>query len=246
MHKRVGEALRFVEDLAPKIQDLEGVEVVIAPPYTALEPLKGAVAATPIQLAGQNVHHEPQGAFTGEVSVSMLADVGCRYVIVGHSERRHVFGETNEQIARKARAVLNGGLRLILCVGETLEEREEDRTFDVLREQILSALEGVTEEQASELVMAYEPVWAIGTGRTATPELAQEAHRFVRECLRKSFGDAADLIRIQYGGSVKPSNTYGLMGQPDIDGALVGGARLDPDSFYAIIRFDRPPQEDAR
>jgi triosephosphate isomerase len=138
MYKRVGEALRFVEDLSPRVQDLEGVEVVIAAPFTALEPLKGAVAATPIQLAGQNVYPEPQGAFTGEISVSMLADVGCRYVIVGHSERRHIFGETNELIARKERAVLDGGLRLILCIGETLDEREAGNTFDVLRQQIAS------------------------------------------------------------------------------------------------------------
>jgi triosephosphate isomerase len=244
MHKQVGEALRFSEELALRIQDLEGVEVVLAPPFTALERLKEAIAPTQIQLAAQNVHPEPEGAFTGEISVSMLADVGCRYVIVGHSERRHVFGETDAFIARKVEAVLNGGLRPILCVGEKLEEREAGRTFDILEEQLSTALGAVSEEQASDLVIAYEPVWAIGTGKTATPELAQEAHGFVRERLRRSFGGTADRIRIQYGGSVKPSNSYGLMAQPDIDGALVGGASLDPESFFAIIQFDRPPTEE--
>ncbi len=244
MHKRVGEALRFAEQLSVMIQDLEGVEVVLAPPFTALGALKEAVASTPIELAGQNVHAEPEGAFTGEISISMLADVGCRYVIVGHSERRQLFGETNELVARKVAAVLKAGLRPILCVGETLEQREAGRTFEVLEEQLSTALDGVAETQATELVLAYEPIWAIGTGRTATPELAQEAHKFVRERLRKGFGTTADRIRIQYGGSVKPSNAYSLMAQPDVDGALVGGASLDPESFYAIIQFDRPPTEE--
>jgi triosephosphate isomerase len=243
MFKQVGEALRFAEALAVKIQDLEGVEVVLAPPFTALERLKEAVASTQIELAAQNVHPDREGAFTGEISVSMLTDVGCRYVIVGHSERRHVFGETNAFIAKKVGAVLQGGLRPILCVGETLDEREAGRTFQVLDEQLSTALDGVSEEQATDLVIAYEPVWAIGTGRTATPELAQEAHAFVREGLRKRFSGTADRVRIQYGGSVKPSNAYGLMAQPDVDGALVGGASLDPDSFFAIIQFDRPPTE---
>jgi triosephosphate isomerase len=244
MYKQVGEALRFVEKLAVMIQDLEGVEVVLAPPFTALESLKEAVASTPIELAAQNVHPEPEGAFTGEISVSMLADVGCRYVIVGHSERRHIFGETNDLVARKVAAVLGAELRPILCVGETLEEREAGRTLEVLEEQLSTALHGVTDAQVAELVIAYEPVWAIGTGRTATPELAQEAHAFVRERLRNGFGGTADRIRIQYGGSVKPSNAYGLMAQADVDGALVGGASLDPESFYAIIQFDQPPAEE--
>jgi triosephosphate isomerase len=246
MHKKIGEALRFVEVLSPRIQDLEGVEVVLAPPFTALEALKGPVASTPIQLAGQNTHAEPEGAFTGEVSIPMLADVGCTYVIVGHSERRHVFGEANPLIARKVRAVLDGDLRPILCVGETLEEREAGRTLEVLQGQLLSAVDGIEENEAGELVVAYEPVWAIGTGRTATPDIAQEAHRFVRDCLAKRFGDTAEQIRIQYGGSVKPDNIFALMDQPDVDGALVGGASLDPDSFYAIIRFDQSSAEGSR
>jgi triosephosphate isomerase len=245
MHMSVSEATRFVETLAPKIQDLDGVEVILAAPFTALAALKTAVAGTPLQLAGQNVHPEPKGAFTGEISVSMLKDVGCRYVIVGHSERRHVFGETNEFVGRKVSAVLEGGLRPILCVGETLEEREAQRTFEVVREHLTVGLEGVDSESVNDLIIAYEPVWAIGTGKTATPEQAQEVHAFIRECLAKSFGPPAQGIRIQYGGSVKPTNVFELMDQPDVDGALVGGASLDPEAFYAIIRFDRPSGETA-
>jgi triosephosphate isomerase len=227
MHMSVSEATRFVETLAPKIQDLDGVEVILAAPFTALAALKTAVAGTPLQLAGQNVHPEPKGAFTGEISVSMLKDVGCRYVIVGHSERRHVFGETNEFVGRK------------------VEEREAQRTFEVVREHLTVGLEGVDSESVNDLIIAYEPVWAIGTGKTATPEQAQEVHAFIRECLAKSFGPPAQGIRIQYGGSVKPTNVFELMDQPDVDGALVGGASLDPEAFYAIIRFDRPSGETA-
>ncbi len=243
MNKDVGEALRFVEDLAPRVADVEGIEIVIAPPFTALEPLKGAVAGTPIRLAGQNVSPEPKGAFTGEVSVHMLLDVGCRYVIVGHSERRTLYAETSELVARKARAAVEGALRPIVCVGETLEGRDAGRTFEIVRDQVERSLERIEPAQADELVLAYEPVWAIGTGRNATPEQAQEVHGFIREQLAKRFGDAAARIRIMYGGSVKPENIFGLMEQADIDGALVGGASLDPTSFYAIIRFDGPPEE---
>ena len=215
----------------------------MAPPFTALEPLKGSVAGTRLELAAQDLYPGAEGAFTGEISAPMLVDVGCRYAIVGHSERRHLLGEGNEVVAEKFRAAIDGGLRPILCVGETVEDREGGRTFEVLAEQLGIPLERADSDRAAELVVAYEPVWAIGTGRTATPELAQEAHRFIRECLEKRFGGTADQIRIQYGGSVKPDNVYGLMDQPDIDGALVGGASLDPESFYAIIRFDRPPEE---
>lgn len=245
MHHTVGSALRFVEDLAPRIQDLEGVEVVIAPPFTALESLKEAIAGTPIRLAAQNVHPERQGAFTGEVSAPMLADVGCSYAIVGHSERRTLFAESDDFIGRKLGAALEAGIRPILCVGEQLEDREAGRTEAVVRTQLETALVAIDEERASELVVAYEPVWAIGTGRTATPEMAQEVHQFLRECLRKRVGSAAEQVRIQYGGSVKPSNIFALMAQPDVDGALVGGASLDAESFYAIIRFDRTAGEEA-
>ena len=245
MHKNVSEALSFIEALAPRTADLEGIEIVIAPPFTALESLKEAIAGTPIQLAGQNMHPEPVGAFTGEISAQMLVDVGCRYVVLGHSERRALFGETSAFVAQKARAAQEAGLRPIVCVGESLEERKSGRTFEVVGEQLDGSLATLEPARAEELVLAYEPVWAIGTGLTATPEQAQEAHAFIRERLSKRFGDTASHIRIQYGGSIKPESIFGLMAQPDIDGGLVGGASLDPASFYAIIRFDQPPQEPA-
>lgn len=243
MHKNVGEALRFVEELGPRIQDLEGVEVVIAAPFTALEALKGAIAHTPIALAAQNVHPDPQGAFTGEISVSMLRDVGCSYAIVGHSERRLRFGETSAFVARKAEAALAGGLRPIVCVGETLEARDAGRAFDVVGQQLDESLARIGAPELERVVIAYEPVWAIGTGRTASPQVAQEVHGFIRTRLEARFGDAAKRTRIQYGGSVKPDNIFDLMAEPDIDGALVGGASLDPASFYAIIRFERTSEE---
>jgi triosephosphate isomerase len=243
MFKRVEEAIAFVEALAPRVQDLEGTEIVIAAPFTALESLRGAVTGTPIALAGQNVHPESEGAFTGEISAGMLADVGCSYAIIGHSERRALFGESSEFVARKLQALLACDIRPIVCVGETLEQREANRTLDVIRDQLDVSLAGLPPERAEEIVLAYEPVWAIGTGKTATPEIAQEVHGAIRDHLKGRFPDAAARIRIQYGGSVKPANSYSLMEQPDIDGALVGGASLDPASFYAIIRFDLPPEE---
>ena len=236
MHKTVAESLAFAQALGPALADLRGVEVAVAPPFTALAALQNALAGTAVALAAQNAHFEKSGAFTGEISVAMLAELGVRYVILGHSERRQLFGETDEGIAKKLRAVQAAGLRPILCVGELLAEREAGRTFDVLARQLAGALGGADSAQAVELVVAYEPVWAIGTGRTATPELAQEAHAFIRARLADRFGANAGRIRIQYGGSVKPENAAELLGQPDIDGALVGGASLDPESFSAIIR----------
>ena len=240
MHKDVGEALAFVETLTPRLADLSSckeVEIVLAPPFTALGALKHALAGTPIKLAAQNVNPEPKGALTGEISVAMLLDMGCHYVIVGHSERRSLFGESSQLVAQKANTAQENGLRPIVCVGETLEERESGRTFEVVGEQVDVSLGSIEPERADEVVVAYEPVWAIGTGRTATPELAQEAHAFIRQRLEGRFGEAADRIRIQYGGSVKPDNVSDIMAQPDIDGALVGGASLDPASFFAIIRL---------
>jgi triosephosphate isomerase len=236
MHKTVAESLDFARELAPKLAGLRGVDVAVAPPFTALAPLRDALAGTPVALAAQNAHAEKSGAFTGEVSVPMLAELGVRYVILGHSERRQLFGETDEVIAKKVAAVHAAGLRPILCVGELLAERESGRTFDVLARQIAGSLAGADRALGAELVVAYEPVWAIGTGRTATPAQAQEAHAFLRVRLADRFGPAASGIRIQYGGSVKPENAAELLGQPDIDGALVGGASLDPESFSAIIR----------
>ncbi|MCP4007346.1 MAG: triose-phosphate isomerase [bacterium] len=244
LHKTVAEAESFAKELGAQLGELSGVEAAIAPPFTALAALGRALSGTSVALAAQNVHPEPKGAFTGEISVGMLAEFQVRYAIVGHSERRHVFGETDAFIAAKVRAVQDGRMRPILCVGETFEEREAGRTFDVLRAQIEGSLAQADPECSSELVVAYEPVWAIGTGQTATPEMAQEAHAFLRDRLQARLGAAAAAeIRIQYGGSVKPENAAELMAQADIDGALVGGASLDPASFCAIIRFSDRPQE---
>jgi triosephosphate isomerase len=240
MYKTAGEAVDFLDRFLPRVAGATGVDVVIAPPFTALDRAGRRLAGSAVALAAQNVSPEPEGAFTGEVAVRMLADLGCRYGIVGHSERRALFAETDALVARKAAALLAAGIRPIVCVGETLEQREAGRTFDVLAAQLEGSLASVSPERAEELVLAYEPVWAIGTGRTATPEIAQEAHRFLRGRLAERFGAAADRIRIQYGGSVKPENVYALMAQPDIDGALVGGASLDPEAFARIVCFQGP------
>ncbi len=238
MHKTPAETLAFAKEFAELIRGAEGVDIVIAPPYPALSELGRALAGTGVMLAAQNVHPEPAGAFTGEVSIGMLADIGCQYVIVGHSERRGLFGETDEFITAKLRAVQDGGLRPILCVGESLGEREAGRTFEVIAAQLEGSLARSDTARAEELVIAYEPVWAIGTGKTATPELAQEVHAFIRGRLAERWGGAAVQIRIQYGGSVKPESAPALMAQTDIDGGLVGGASLDPASFCAIIRYE--------
>ncbi len=237
MHKTVGEALAFVQDFLPRVAELDGVDVVVAPPFTALERVGSALAGSQVALGAQNVNAEARGAFTGEIAPGMLADVGCRYAIVGHSERRALYGETDAGVAAKAAALLGHGIRPIVCVGETLEEREAERTFDVIGAQLEGSLAGLSPASPEELVIAYEPVWAIGTGRTATPETAQEVHGFIRQRLAERFSGASS-IRIQYGGSVKPENVYSLMAQPDIDGALVGGASLDPEAFARIVHFE--------
>ncbi|MFQ5697494.1 MAG: triose-phosphate isomerase [Myxococcota bacterium] len=245
MHMCIGEALEFASRLSPRLADLEGTEVVIAPPFTALAPLAEALAGTRVHLAAQNCHPEPSGAFTGEISVAMLADVGCHYAIIGHSERRQLFGETDAQVAQKLAALLDRELGAIVCIGETLDEREAGHTLEVVRAQLDGSLAGLDPERAERVVLAYEPIWAIGTGRTATPEEAQEVHAQIRAHLHTRLGRSGQRMRIQYGGSVKPQNIHALMEQPDIDGALVGGASLDPESFWAIIRFDLSPGESA-
>jgi triosephosphate isomerase len=242
MHKTVGEALAFVETFLPLVRGVDGVEAVLAPPFTALDRVGEALAGSGIALAAQDCHAERFGAFTGEISATMLADLGCAYAIVGHSERRTLCGETDAEVAGKAATLLHHGIRPIVCVGESLAEREEGRALARVGEQVEKSLANVPAEKASELVVAYEPVWAIGTGRTASPQDAQEMHAFIRECLAKRFGDGARSIRIQYGGSVKPDNVYALMAQPDVDGALVGGASLEPASFAKIVCFG-PPEE---
>lgn len=237
MHKTQGEAVRFAQAFLPLVKDATAVEIVLAPPFTALARVGEALAGSNVALAAQNVNPEPQGAFTGEISAAMLADLGCRYAIVGHSERRSLYGEDDAFVARKARALLERGIRPIVCVGETLAQREAGQTFPVIGAQLEGSLAEIAPERAPEVVIAYEPVWAIGTGRTATPAMAQEVHAFVRERLAGRFRAAAQAIRIQYGGSVKPENVDDLMAQPDIDGALVGGASLDPEAFARIARF---------
>jgi triosephosphate isomerase len=239
MHKTTGEAEAFVDAFLPLVADAT-VDIVLAPAFGALHCVGKAVGGSNVALAAQNVNPEEKGAFTGEMSPGMLVDLGCRYAIVGHSERRALFGETSEFVARKAHALLGAGIRPIVCVGETDDEREAGRVEDVVGGQLAQSLAGIDPSRASEIVVAYEPVWAIGTGKTATPEIAQEVHGFIRSRLRAQFGDGADEIRIQYGGSVKPDNVAELMAQADIDGGLVGGASLEPASFASIVNFGRP------
>lgn len=238
MNKTVGEALDLVHELRGMVSMIrDRVEVVVAPPFTALHPVAKALEDSNIALAAQHCSMEPSGAFTGEVSAAMLEEVGCRYVIVGHSERRHLFGETDEMVNHRAHAVVHERMTPIICMGETLEEREANRTFEVVGRQLRGALSGFQSEKAAQFVLAYEPVWAIGTGRTATATQAQEVHAFIRELLIETFDrPTAERIRIQYGGSVKPGNARELLAEPDIDGALVGGASLKAQDFAAIVR----------
>jgi triosephosphate isomerase (TIM) len=240
MHMTANEAEAFLARLLPQVKGAEGVEVVVAPPFTALERAARVLEGSAVALAAQNVNPEEQGAFTGEVAPGMLADLGCRYGIVGHSERRALYGESDELVAAKAAALLRHGIRPIVCVGESLEQREGGQTFAVVGVQVQESLARIPGGRAQEVVVAYEPVWAIGTGRTATPEMAQQVHAMIRERLRDQFGAASEEIRIQYGGSVKPDNAAELMAQPDVDGALVGGASLDAEGFARIVHYDRP------
>jgi triosephosphate isomerase len=240
MNLTLMEAASLVKSLRDGIQDLDGVDVLVAPPFTALSAVKGIIGDAKILLAAQNMHWEQSGAYTGEISPLMLLEAGCTHVILGHSERRMHFQETDEMIDLKANAALQSGLTPIICIGETLQEREADKAFEVLKKQLDGSLKGFIDRKTLPLstILAYEPVWAIGTGRTATPDQAQEVHHFVREWIAESFSrESADLIRILYGGSVKPDNTKDLMSRQDIDGALVGGASLKADSFIPIIRF---------
>jgi triosephosphate isomerase len=238
LHKTLGEASSLVAELIPAVAANQNVEIVVAPVYTALSKVAEAISGSNIKLAAQNCYPEPQGAFTGEVSPPLLKDVGCQYAIIGHSERRQLFGETNERINAKAHALAEAGLGIILCIGETLEERETDQMLDVLRRQVRFGLKNLSAEQMTGVVVAYEPVWAIGTGKTASDEQAQEAHAFIRALLAELYNEqTASATRILYGGSVKPGNVDGLMTQPDVDGALVGGASLQAEDFARIANF---------
>ena len=238
MHGTRSEALSLAATLARNVGQERGREIVLAPPFTALEVVGKEIAGSSIKLGAQNVHWEPKGAFTGEVSVGMLKEAGCTHVIIGHSERRQFFGETNETVCKRLVAALGAGLVPIVCVGETLAEREADATEAVIARQVESACGSLRSEQLASCVIAYEPVWAIGTGRTATPGQAQEVHHAIRRQLT-ALGSAttAERVRIIYGGSVKADNIDALMAEPDIDGALVGGASLDADSFTRIVKF---------
>lgn len=238
LNNTLQESTALATNLIPAVAANNSVDIVIAPVFTALSRVAEAIRGSNIKLAAQNCYPEAQGAFTGEVSPQLLLDVGCDYVIIGHSERRQLCGENDKLINRKAHAVSAAGLGTILCIGETLEERENDQMFDVLRRQTRCALKNLSREQMHNVVIAYEPVWAIGTGKTASNQQAQDAHAFIRALLSELFGsDTANSTRILYGGSVKPDNVDGLMSQPDVDGALVGGASLKADDFARIVNF---------
>ena len=238
MNMNVSEAESFLESFRLEVEDVSGVEIVIAPPFTALAKLSELLGGSQkVRLGAQNFYYEKSGAYTGEISASMLRELFVRYVIIGHSERRQIFGETDDLINKKVVTALASELKPILCVGETLEEREAGKEKDVLETQLRGALAGVSAEDMVETIIAYEPVWAIGTGKTASAAQAQDAHAHVRAVLAElSDAATADKIRIQYGGSVKPSNAEELLGQPDIDGALVGGASLEPRGFAEIVK----------
>lgn len=238
MHKTIGEAVELTEAILQGLGTVEGREVLICPPFTALHALSPLLENTPVSLGAQDVFYEKQGAFTGAISPLMLRDLGCSYAIVGHSERRQIFGEDDALINRKLQAALANGLKVILCVGETKDERFAGQAEAIVVGQVRNGLAGVEAGSMSNVVIAYEPVWAIGTGETATPADAQAMHATIRATLKDLFGeDVAEATRIQYGGSVKPDNVDELMAQPDIDGALVGGASLVAESFLRLVNF---------
>ncbi len=241
MNKTVGETHAYLNEFIPLINDITDVDIVIAPPFTSLYTASLIIKNSKILLASQNVFYEQKGAYTGEISPLMLRDIGCKYAIIGHSERRQYFHETDEIINKKINASIKNGINVIFCIGESLEEREAGKTFGILERQLDEGLKDVS--SYNDIVIAYEPIWAIGTGKTATPEQAQEAHKFIRERLSLIYGNKADEIRIIYGGSVTPDNIDSLMACNDIDGALVGGASLNYDSFAKIVKFQRGKQQ---
>lgn len=239
MFKTCAEAIDAFENLDRIVQGVSEVDVMIAAPFTALAPIAEKVDEATVKLGAQNFHWEKEGAYTGEISAAMLLSAGCTHVIIGHSERRQYFGETDETVNKKIRTAVENGLIPVMCVGETEKERDEDQTFSVLDKQVQKGLEGFLLNDLSSLIIAYEPVWAIGTGRTATADQAQEVHHYIRTMIGDGFGAGlAQGLRILYGGSVKPGNISELMGMPDIDGALVGGASLDPETFGKIVMYE--------
>ncbi len=238
MYKTPVETRAFFDKFKPLVSSSKHCDIVICPPYVDLQSASDSCRGTAIEIGGQNMSWAKEGAYTGETSAEMLKSVGCRWVIVAHSERRQFFGETNETASKKLVAALEAGLTPIYCIGERIEERESGQTHAVLEMQCNGGTAPLTPEQFTKIVVAYEPCWAIGTGKVATPEIAADAHRYIREQIRKRFGaDAASACRILYGGSVKPENIRGLMAQPEIDGALVGGASIDPSAFASIVNF---------
>ena len=240
MFKTQAETRVFFSAFRPLVASATHCDIVIAPPFTAIPAAVEAAKNTDVAISAQDVHWEKEGAFTGEISTNMLVEAGCRYVIVGHSERRQFFGETDESVAKKTKAALNAALIPIVCVGETLAQHESGQTHQVCQTQFFGSVGALTPEEFSRILIAYEPVWAIGTGRTATPEIAADVHRFLRQCAAEKFSAAhASDLRILYGGSVKPDNIRGLMAQQELDGVLVGGASLDPKSLATIVEGSR-------
>ena len=236
MNKTIAEAVEFVNDIKGKLNDAD-VDVVICAPFTLLKDLKEVTKGSNIKIGAQNMHFAENGAFTGEISSTMLKELSIDYVIIGHSERRQYFNETNETCNKKVLKALEVGIDPILCCGETLEERETDKTKDVVKTQVISGLANVKAEDLSKVVIAYEPIWAIGTGKTATAKQANDVISYIREVIASLYGELANQVRIQYGGSVKPSNIVEIMGQSDIDGALVGGASLEPSDYIALVNY---------
>ncbi|AQT67215.1 Triosephosphate isomerase [Anaerohalosphaera lusitana] len=237
MNKDSAGSVELAAGLAKELKDVDSVDVAVCPPFVYLQAVSNAVSGSPVKVGAQNMYFEANGAFTGEISTDMLKDVGCTYVICGHSERRHVIGETDELVNKKVKAAIESGLLPILAVGELLEEREADKTNDVVKTQVTKGLEGVSADDILKVTIAYEPVWAIGTGKTATPDQAQDVHAMIRGLIAELYSqDVADKIRIQYGGSAKPANTAELMAQPDVDGLLVGGASLKVEDFSKMIK----------
>jgi len=236
MNKVMSETREFIERFFPEVKEVSDVDIVLAPPFTSLVLAAEMIKNTNILLAAQDVFYEEKGAYTGEISPLMLTDVGCKFVIIGHSERRQYFNETDDIVNRKIKAAQKGGLGVIFCIGESLEERESGKTFDILEREMNHGLDGT---DIKNIVIAYEPIWAIGTGKTATPDQAQEVHAFIRGRLGTKYSNASDNIRIIYGGSVTPDNIDSLMACRDIDGALVGGASLKVESFVRIVKFTK-------
>ena len=238
MFKTIPEAKALVEGLKNSLKGVSDTEVLVCPPFTALFTVAETLKGSNISVGSQNLYWEKKGAFTGEISPDMLTDAGCKYAVVGHSERRQYFAETDETVNKRMKAAFAAGLVPVVCIGETLSERESGTTFKVIERQVKNGIAGLTPEQAKTLVIAYEPVWAIGTGKTATPQQAQEVHAYIRSIYSQVYGaPAADAIRILYGGSVKPDNASEIMKQTDVDGALVGGASLEIESFTKIVKY---------